>query len=111
MLASAVYKSSACGYASDVTSPHADLRIFMSRLLGRPVCIKTLAQQMFLSHTIETAGHTIAGRRPFVTPGRFFCLFFQISVIPLLAADAMLVCLIVLLHFSSFAQWRNQSPN
>src|SRR6218665_1841786 len=38
MLASAVYKSSACGYASDVTLPHADVRIFMSRLLGRPVC-------------------------------------------------------------------------
>src|SRR6218665_551581 len=41
---------------------------------------------MFLTHTIETDGrqaganqqmvltHTIAGRRPFVTPGRFFCL-------------------------------------
>ena len=25
-------------------------------------------------HTIETDGHTIAGRRSFVTPGRFFCL-------------------------------------
>src|SRR6218665_3886676 len=41
---------------------------------------------MFLTHTIETDGrqaganqqmvltHTIAGRRPFVTPDRFFCL-------------------------------------
>src|SRR6218665_796906 len=33
-----------------------------------------MAQQMFLSHTIETDVHTIDGRRPFVTPGRFFCL-------------------------------------
>src|SRR6218665_1954281 len=32
-------------------------------------------QQMFLTYTIETAdGHTIDGRRPFVTPDRFFCL-------------------------------------
>src|SRR6218665_3136407 len=32
-------------------------------------------QQMFLTYTIETAdGHTIEGRRPFVTPDRFFCL-------------------------------------
>src|SRR6218665_1165721 len=32
-------------------------------------------QQMFLTYTIETAdGHTIEARRPFVTPGRFFCL-------------------------------------
>src|SRR6218665_950469 len=32
-------------------------------------------QQMFLTYTIEIAdGHTIEGRRPFVTPDRFFCL-------------------------------------
>src|SRR6218665_1278642 len=29
---------------------------------------------MVHSQTIETYGHTIAGRRSFVTPGRFFCL-------------------------------------
>src|SRR6218665_312915 len=34
-------------------------------------------QQMFLTYTIETDGHTIAGRRPFVTPDRFFCLLFK----------------------------------
>jgi len=35
-------------------------------------------QQMFLTYTIETADeHTIDGRRPFVTPGRFFCLLFN----------------------------------
>src|SRR6218665_906043 len=35
-------------------------------------------QQMFLTYTIETAdGHTIDGRRPFVTPGRFFYLLFK----------------------------------
>src|SRR6218665_606462 len=35
-------------------------------------------QQMFLTYTIETAdAHTIDGRQPFVTPGRFFCLFFN----------------------------------
>src|SRR6218665_1843374 len=35
-------------------------------------------QQMFLTYTIEIAdGHTIEGRRPFVTPGRFFCLSFN----------------------------------
>src|SRR6218665_576458 len=35
-------------------------------------------QQMFLTYTIETAdGHTIEGRRPFVTPCRFFCLLFN----------------------------------
>src|SRR6218665_3693374 len=28
-------------------------------------------------HTIETYGHTIAGRRSFVTPSRFFCLLFN----------------------------------
>src|SRR6218665_4174131 len=28
-------------------------------------------------HTIETYGHTIAGRRSFVTPSRFFCLSFN----------------------------------
>src|SRR6218665_2792799 len=28
-------------------------------------------------HTIETDGHTIDGRRPFVTPDRFFCLLFK----------------------------------
>src|SRR6218665_3748959 len=43
-----------------------------------------LSYQMVLTHTIETYGpqphnrniwsHTIARRRPFVTPGRFFCL-------------------------------------
>src|SRR6218665_2987807 len=33
---------------------------------------------MFLTHTIETDGHKIAGRRPFVTPGRFFCLLFTL---------------------------------
>src|SRR6218665_1178698 len=32
---------------------------------------------MVHSQTIETYGHTIAGRRSFVTPGRFFCLFFN----------------------------------
>jgi len=35
-------------------------------------------QQMLLTYTIETAdGHTIDARRPFVTPDRFFCLFFK----------------------------------
>src|SRR6218665_2734915 len=33
-------------------------------------------QQMFLTYTIETDGHTIDERRPFVTPDRFFCLLF-----------------------------------
>src|SRR6218665_1893230 len=28
---------------------------------------------------IETYGHTIAGRRSFVTPSRFFCLFFKLQ--------------------------------
>src|SRR6218665_569218 len=28
-------------------------------------------------HIIEPYGHTIAGRRSFVTPGRFFCLRFK----------------------------------
>src|SRR6218665_3532607 len=31
-------------------------------------------QQMFLTYTIDTDGHTIAGRRPFVTPDRFLCV-------------------------------------
>ena len=32
-----------------------------------------MAQRHAHSQPMETYGHTIAGRRSFVTPGRFFC--------------------------------------